>query len=107
MGQHLGLSRGPLAVRVARSGRLLPRPIRQDLLAVAEAQYLSGHPRLAPQIDRAAVRSAYKRAIWHLRGPEMDDIRKGRRLGALGALAANLLIVFAMVIVVLWWRNFV
>lgn len=107
LSRQLGLSSGPLALRAVRSRRILPKEVRRDLMAVAQAQHLSGHPKIARQIDRREVRNAYRRAIGFLRGPGMDDIRRGRRLNAAGALAGNLLTVFALVFLVLWWRNFI
>lgn len=107
LGSQLGLSSGSLALRALRARRILPKEVRRDLLAVAEAQHLSGHPKIARQIDRKEVRSAYRRAIGFLRGPGMDDIRRGRRLNAAGALVGNLLTVFVLVFLVLWWRNFI
>lgn len=105
MADRLGLKRGPLALRVARSRNMLPKTVREDLMAVAQAQHLAGHPRLAPQIDRKAVRKSYKRAMWHLRGPEVDDLRRGQWLGVAGALTANLLILLVMVVLWIWWRD--
>lgn len=107
LGRELGLSSGDLPTRVARARRKLPRAIKQDMLKVAEAAHLSGHPRIAPQIDRRAVDKAYGRALMHLRGPEMADLRKGRWLGAVGALTVNLFLVFALVFGVLVWRSLI
>ncbi len=105
IGRELGLSSGDLRTRVARARRKLPDAIKRDLLQVAEAAHLAGHPRIAPQIDRRAVDRAYARAVAHLTGPETADIRKSRRLGAAGALAVNLIVIFCLVLGVLVWRN--
>ena len=105
MSRRLGLSRGTLATRVARSRKMLPDTVRQDLMVVAEAEHFAGHPRLAPQINRKAVRSSYKRAAGYLRGPEVDDLRRGQWLGVAGSLMANLLILFVMIFLLLWWQN--
>lgn len=106
LGRQLGLNSGPLATRVIRGRRFLPKDVRKDLLFVAEAEHLSGNPRIARQIDRSQVRAAYRRSIWHLRGPATREVRKGRMLGALGGLVTNLVLVFVLVLAVLSWRNF-
>lgn len=105
--RELGLGQGDLATRVARSRRRLPGHVKRDVLIVAEAAHLSGHPRIAPQIDRKSVDEAYIRAMTHLRGPQMAEMRKGRLIGAVTALAVNLGLVFVLVIAILVWRDFV
>ena len=103
MGDHLGLYRGDLRTRVKLARRRLPAKVKRDVLAVADAQHLSGHPRIAPQIDKRAVKRAYKRAVDHLRGPAPREARKTRRVGAVAALAVNLLLLFVAVIGVMVW----
>ncbi len=102
---NLGLGRGDLALRAKRARGRLPRAIKRDLATVAEAEHLSQHPRIAPQIDRAAVTQAYARAASHLDGPEMAQMRSTRRLGALASLMVNLALVFVLVFGVLLWRD--
>ena len=107
MQRQLGLGQGDLATRVARARGRLPGPVKRDLLTVARAAHLSGHPRLALQVDRTEVDSAYRRAVAHLRGPAMAEQRKTRIIGAATALAVNMILAFALLIAVLVWRGFV
>lgn len=98
MGRELGLTSGSLVTRATRARRRLPKHIKEDLRNVAEAEHLSQHPRIAPQIDRKKVGKSYKRALFHLRGPGPSEQRKTRIIGAGAALAFNLILVFALVI---------
>ena len=107
MRRRLGLSRGPLAKRVARAGRDLPRAVRDDLLSVAEADRMARNPRLAPRIDRALVRAAYRRAVSYLCAPEIDARRQSRMLERLGVVVANLLVVMVLLAMTLWWQDLI
>ncbi|KUF12176.1 hypothetical protein AVJ23_00100 [Pseudoponticoccus marisrubri] len=106
MARRLGLTRGHLAERAEQARRLLPAEVRRDLLDVAEAAHLAGHPRIAPQIDRRAVRRAHDRAVAHLTGPGPRERRRILHSRALGALLGRLALVAAGVAGLLLWRGF-
>ena len=104
---RFGLAKGPLALRVARVGRRVPRGVRRDLATVAEVAQMVAHPKLALRVDRAEVLAAADRAERHLAAIDVADRRRGRLLGLLAVVVFNLLLVFALLIAVLRWRGFV
>lgn len=107
LGSRFGATRGTLAQRVIKVGRLLPRRTRRDLAQVAEAAQMATHPRLALRLDHAAVLAAAERAEAHLRAVDGRDRRRGQILGMLGALVFNLMLLAVILLVVLRWRGFV
>lgn len=107
LASRLGLKRGTLARRVARAGRRLPAGIRNDIAAVAEAENMVHHPRLARRIDPKMTHGAYERAATFLRAIDVKDRRKGVILSILGSIAFNILAVFTLLIVVLRWRGLI
>ncbi|MCR9125513.1 MAG: hypothetical protein NXH82_05255 [Rhodobacteraceae bacterium] len=88
------------------AGRRLPRAVRHDLRMLADAEQTASNPKLAPTLDYPALYGAADRVIAHLRGIDAADRRKGTVLRVLGAIAFNLIVVFALLIGVLVWRGY-
>lgn len=103
----LGVKSRDLSQALRRAGRRLPRGVRAHGAVLAEAEKSAGHPKLARQLDHAAVRAAYDQLAAHLRAIDEGDARKGRILGLAGVSAFNLLLIIAAFIVWLWWRGYV
>ncbi|MGX9357145.1 hypothetical protein ACS3SW_18830 [Roseobacteraceae bacterium S113] len=100
--------RGPdLKRQVARVGRRLPRAVRNDILVVAHAADLAGHPSLSRQINAASVTLAYDRAVEALKPIDPVDRRRGALLSWLGDNAFNLLALLGLTLVVLRLRGFI
>ncbi|WP_146188633.1 hypothetical protein [Pseudoprimorskyibacter insulae] len=104
--KKFGARRGTLERRVRKAGRRLPASVRRDLAEVAKTAKLAENPKLARQIDPAKMTAAYDRALKHLNAIDVADRRKGAILGALGVTSFNLIVVFAVLIVLLIWRGF-
>lgn len=103
----LGIKRQPFDRMLARAGRHLPRRIAGQAQVLAQAAQRAGHPKLARQLDSAAVERASTEVIAHLQAIDVADRRKGKLLGMAGVVAFNLLVVIVVFIVWLWWRGYV
>ncbi len=107
LADKLSLKKGTLAQRIRRAGRRLPARIRDQAQIVAGAEAMSAHPKLALRIDRAEVDRAYTEVRDHLRMIDPSDRRRDALLGALGALAFNILLFVALLLAFLRWQNIV
>ena len=97
---------GDLADKTAKLRRRLPAKVRDALETLMSAAHMAQNPRLAPQIDDAAVAAAYDLALRHLNGVNRKDRRRGVVVGIAGSIAFSLLTVAVLVVVVLRWRGF-
>ena len=93
--------------QVRRLRRELPPEVQRDLRAVAQAQVVSGHPRIAKQIDRGAMARAEARVRAFLTGPVLRERRVTRRLRWVGGLLLNLAIMGAGIVGVALWRGLI
>ncbi len=90
-----------------RTGRRLPRGVRRQGEVLLRAEQLAANPKLARQLRPAEVDQAYKVFNTHLKAIDVADRRKGWWLSLAGSLAANILLVIALVLLVLRWRGYV
>lgn len=102
-----GLKRRPLAQMMKKAGRRVPGKLHRRAQVLIDAQALGGHPKLARQMDVAAIEQAYAECVAHLEAIDVADRRKGRVLGIAGAVVFNLLFVLVGFIAWMWWRGFV
>jgi hypothetical protein len=100
-----GVKGKSLAVALNRKGRRLPKRLQSQARRVADAQAISGHPKLMRQVDGAALRRAEDQVVTYLRGIDRSDRRKGFWLGIAGAVAFNVLVVTAGFIIWMWWAG--
>lgn len=103
----LGVKSRDLSQAMRRAGRRLPRGVRAQVAVLTQAEARAGHPKLARQLDAAAVQAAFGDVTAHLHSIDAADARKGRILGLAGAVAFNLLLVITAFIIWLWWRGYV
>lgn len=96
-----------LSHQIRKAGRLLPRPVRNDLTYVAEAKRMLTHPKLRLMVDEAKVEAALDRSVVYLKTVDPSERRKDRLLGMAGVVAFNLIVVAAVLIGVLIWRGYV
>lgn len=64
----VGLKGDTLADQLRHGGRLLPAPVRRAAQRLAEAEAMSGMPKLARQLDVASLARDYRTCIQYL-GP--------------------------------------
>lgn len=105
LAKKLGLRRGDLALRASRARGRLPKTIKRDLVMVSQAAQLSGNPRIACQLDSAAIDDAFTRIRAHLTGDAMVNLRIKRRLGWVAALLVNLAVLSCLGVAFFVWRG--
>ena len=84
-----------LAQKLKRARRVLPRGVFRDCQDIANALPNMGHPKLETVLDYPRLMAAQKRALAHLKGIDVRDMRWGKFLNFLGALAFNLILAAA------------
>lgn len=85
----------------------MPRRLHAEAQKIVAAQAFGGHPKLMRQVDSAALTLAEDRVVQFLNDIDYADRRKGMWLGIAGAVAFNVLLIFAAVIVWMWWTGYV
>jgi membrane-associated protease RseP (regulator of RpoE activity) len=103
--QRLGVRGRTLEKAVRRAGRLLPREVRAKAMKLVEAQQMAENPKLARLIDREALDTAYHQVAAYLEAKDPAEQRKTRLLNMLAGIVFNLLLVVALFVFVLWWRD--
>jgi len=105
--ERLGVSGAGLPAKLRRAGRLLPRHVRRDAQAVADALPLAENPKLMKQVDLPRLEAAERRVVAYLKTVDPAERRIGMAMGMLGGVAFSLLAVFALFVAVLIWRGLV
>ena len=101
-----GIKRQPLDKMLKRAGRRVPKRMQAKAQVLIDAEHLAGHPKLARQMDAAAVGRAFEDLNTHLKSIDVSERRKGRVLGLAGILVFNLLFVITAFILWMWWRGY-
>lgn len=107
MHKHMGIKARNLEHAVARAGRRLPRPIRQQADEILDAQQKMQHPKLRQRVDLGRLDIAYREVGKHLRSIDRADLRRGRMLSVLGGIAFNLILVAVGFVLWLRWQGYV
>ena len=105
--EKLGVSGPDLAHQVRRAGRRLPRSARREAEVLVRAEEMARHPRLSRLIDSREVARAQTRLSHRLRAIDPARQRRDRRRNAAAALGLYVLVTFALLVTLLWWRGFV
>lgn len=100
-----GIKGRTLEQALRRSGRYLPRRLRRQGLALAEAAAQVGHPQLERMFDMAALRAGYSAVSEHLDAVDVTYERRGWWLRLAGSIAFNLLIVVMLFLAWMFWRG--
>ncbi len=104
---RLGIRAHSLEAQLRKAGRLLPSAVQREARFLAQAQLLMQNPKLARMIDPARREQAFRLVTGHLKAIDPRARRADRRLHVAAAIALNLLVAAALVIVVLRWRGIV
>ena len=91
-----GFRRGDLARLLSKAGRRLPSARRKDGAQLVEAARLSGHPKMARQVDLAAVRGAARRIESYLAQQDPARERLDLWLRILATVSLILITVFGV-----------
>lgn len=105
MKQRLSIRGKDLAAKLRHSGRMLPKRIKYDAEYLVEATAMAQSPKLYKMIDMERVDTAHHNCIEFLKTIDVTDRRKGLVLGILGSMTMSVIIVIALVIGVLIWRD--
>lgn len=100
-----GVSARSLDAALRRVGRRLPKRLQADARKIVVAQSLEGHPKLMRQLDAKALSLAEDRVLAFLDGIDRADRRKGFWLSIGAAIAFNILVILAGVVVWMWWAG--
>lgn len=98
----LGLRGDDLAAQLRYGGRLLPRRVRAAVQRLADAEAMLGAPKLARQLDAAALGRDAKLCIAHLTPLVQRRVRHGFWLRA-ASWAALTVVICGAVFYALWW----
>lgn len=101
----LGLRGKSLRLRLNRAGRLLPKRLHAEGRYLVQAQEKLSHPRLSQQVDHARVAKAFDAFDEHLKTIDPRDRRRGKLVGWLAGLVANLIALAALVVLLLRWQG--
>lgn len=107
LAQKFGTRARDLRGALRQAGRRLPRAIRVQGQQLVQAEAQLGHPRLAMQLDRAALETAFEQIAAHLRAIDVGARRRLMLLRLAGRIGFYLLAIFAAYVLWLWWRGFV
>ena len=102
-----GVRSRSLSQGLRRTGRRLPRRMRQQGQVLAQAEKMTGSAKLWRQVDRAAVLRAFEALKLHLEAIDVAKRRKDRVLNLVALLAFQFLVVLAAFIWLLWWLGYV
>lgn len=103
--ERLGFAGDSLSAQVHKAGRTIPKHIRRDLMQVADAVDISGHPKLSRQVDDKKLARAAERASTWLLTYDRAGKRRGAALDLLAVIVFNLVLVAAVFVGILLWRN--
>lgn len=92
---------------LGKAGRRLPRRMRRAGVAVADADYMSGHPKLFWQIDRKRVAREAEILEDYLKSVNPGKRRVDLLLSILRSLALNFLILGLLIYALARWRGWI
>lgn len=106
MQSRLGIKGSSLDVQAAKAGRKLPRKAKRAATELAEASRLAGHPKLALQVDTEnAAQNVALLKKYIGRGTAPD--RRNKRIQILRGIAMNLIVIFAIYLLVVLSRGLI
>lgn len=105
--KHMHLKAPTFEKVMRRGGRKLPRRLRAQAAIWVEAEQMSGHPKLARRLDRAALDRAFREIRAHLVTLDMAEQKRTRRLNMLAGLAIKGGITLAALVAVIKLRGLV
>jgi len=106
MARQLRVRGTGLAEVTRNAGRRLPRRLRSDAEALIRAEALSGHPKLAHQVDPKRIARAVKRLNRYLERQNPGRERWGAILDRLAAVAFVLVVAVLAVFFTLLRRGY-
>ena len=96
----------PLHIMLRRRGGALPRRLRKQALALADADQLSAQPKIARQLDLAQLSRAYQALMAHLQPLGELSRWQGRATAFAASVAFGLLVLAAVVVWIMLKRGY-
>lgn len=90
-----------------KTGRRLPRRLHKQARYIIESQELAGHPKLSRFIDHTAISQTFDAISEHLDTVDPREQRKDYWLSVAGNVAMSILVVGAVVVTLLVWRDLI
>lgn len=106
LNDKFGIETADLGRGFRKAGRRIPRHLQEKAEILVDAVAKAGHPKLIRMLDEKRITRAHDDLTRFLEKIDRKDQRKGAMLGMLGAMVFNLILVFAVFVVVLRWRGF-
>ncbi|WP_347139362.1 hypothetical protein [Paracoccus sp. SSK6] len=98
--------RPPLHIMLRRRGGALPRGLRKQAAALAQADQLSAQPKIARQLDLARLSRAHQALTAHLQPLGELSRWQGRALGFAASVTLGLLVLAAFVVWIMLRRGY-
>jgi len=105
LGEKLSARGKTLSARLDHAGRRLPRRLHKLGKVITTAQSWAGHPRMWRMVEPDKLDAAFAEITTYLKTVDPAERRRAALLGMFGALVFNLLLVFALSIVMLKWQG--
>ena len=104
--ERLNLTGRGLSAKLRRSGRLLPRKVRDGAQLLAVAAEKSKNPKLLGQINMGEVADAYDACVKHLMTVDPAGRRRDTIAGMIGSVGFGVLGLLLALIAFLAWRGY-
>lgn len=98
--------RPPLAEMLRRRGGALPRRLRKQAQMLARADTLCAQPKVARQLDLAALTRSHQALTAHLKPLGELSRWRGRLIGFGASVALGVLVLFAVIVWMLLQRGY-
>jgi hypothetical protein len=96
--QRLHIRGRSLQEQMRKASRRLPRAVRRDALAVANAETMMGYPKLSRMVNAGEVQKSGARVVAYLKTIDPRERRKGAFLSLLGKISAVLIAAFILAV---------
>ncbi len=100
-----GVKAKSLDKALRKTGRRLPKRLRDEAGLIVEAQGMGGNPKLMKRVDGVALDVAEAKLSAYLKSIDRAEARKTRLLSIAAAIAFNILLVVAAFIVWMVWTG--
>jgi hypothetical protein len=104
--ERLNLGGRDLGTKLRRSGRILPKKVREAAQLLAVAAEKSKNPKLLGQIDMGEVADAYDACVRHLTAIDPAGRRRDTVAGMIGSVGFGILALILGIIALLAWRGY-
>ncbi|NJS40135.1 MAG: hypothetical protein HC783_15220 [Rhodobacteraceae bacterium] len=104
--ERLNLTGRGLSAKLRRSGRLLPRKVRDGAQLLAVAAEKSKNPKMLGQINMGEVADAYDACVKHLMTVDPAGRRRDTIASMIGSVGFGVLALLLALIAFLAWRGY-